>query len=146
MARGQRDRDPGSERLPEKDDAPGRDAARDRRRIGGFPVELESALAGRTGRTGVAAILDRQEPHARLRQSAKALEAQVDPARVAVKIKDHRQPGRGRNSPREQALPVLGLQTQDLGLEPERRRIDLAGVARKQDLALAGVKPNHDEA
>ena len=62
-----------------------------------------------------------------------------------MKIKDHRPPGRGRDAPRKQALPVLGLQTQDLGLESERRRIDLGGVARKQDLALADVKPNHDE-
>ena len=79
------------------------------------------------------------------REGAKALEAQVDAPGVAVKIEDHRPPGRRQTSPREQALPVLGLQTKDLGLEPERRRIDLAGVARKQDPALAGVKSNHDE-
>ena len=62
------------------------------------------------------------------------------PAGVAVEIEDQRTSRRGRNAPREQALAILGLQTEDLGLESERRRVDLSGVTPKQDLALPEEK------
>ena len=41
-------------------------------------------------------------------------------------------------------LAILRLQTNDLGLEPKRRRVDLRGVTPKQELALAGVKGNDE--
>ena len=41
-----------------------------------------------------------------------------------------------------QTLPILGLETKRLGLKSERRRLDLGGVAPKQDLALADQKPD----
>src|ERR1700722_12471206 len=54
----------------------------------------------------------------------------------AVKIEDHRPPRRGWDAPRDQNLPILGLQTKGVGLESERRRVDLSGVTPEQDLAL----------
>ena len=142
VARGDRDRDAGAKRFAKSDDALGLNAARDRRRISGFAVELESALAWRAGRTGIAAIFDSQHAHASFRHGAKTLDAQVQPACIAMKIEDQRPPWRGRDAPRDQALPVLGLETNRLCLKSERRRVDLGGVATKQDLALADQEPD----
>ena len=77
-----------------------------------------------------------------LRHGAKSLDAQVEPAGIAVKIEDQRPARRGGDAPGEQALPILGLEPDRLGLKSERRRVDLRRVAPKQDLALAEQKPD----
>ena len=142
MARGERDSNPRSKRLAESDDALRRDAACDRGCISRFAVELEPLFAWRAGRAGIAAIFDRHDPHARFGHGAKALDPEVEAAGVAMKIEDQGPAWRGRNAPGDQTLAILGLQTNNLRLEAEGRRIDFGGVAAKQDFPLAEKKPD----
>ena len=59
-----------------------------------------------------------------------------------MKIEDQRPVGRGRDAPRDQALPILGLETNRLRRKSDRRRIDVGGVAPKQQPALTEQKPD----